>query len=240
MSSNAPPVPADAVREPQVIVFGHSWLVYWWPVWAIGYLMALLTRMNPVDVQIAGTVVQFSPRANLGIIYCMVVLLTILITSTSMRGLTSLVVVLAVGLLALLFEYLGWWPDILHWLGQQPVYMDFSFYMFMSTGLLVLWLLVVGVFDHLGFWRIRAGQVTHEYVLGAVESSYDTDNMVFTKQQSDIFRNWILGLGSGDLQIQTMGGRGMTAKISNVLFVNARVNRIQRMIATKPEVMQHP
>jgi hypothetical protein len=35
-----------------------------------------------------------------------------------------------------------------------------------------------------------------------------------------------------------MGGRGMTAKISNVLFVNARVNRIQRLIATKPDVVQ--
>ena len=85
---------------------------------------------------------------------------------------------------------------------------------------------------------IRSGQVTHEYVLGAVESSYDTDNMVFTKQQADVFRNWILGLGSGDLQMQTMGGRGVVAEVSNVLFVNARMAQIQRLIATKPDVAQ--
>jgi len=30
--------------------------------------------------------------------------------------------------------------------------------------------------------------------------------MVFTKQQNDLFRHWILGLGSGDLEMQTMGG----------------------------------
>jgi hypothetical protein len=116
--------------------------------------------------------------------------------------------------------------------------MDMGFYLFISTGLLVLWLAVVLVFDHLSFWRIRPGQVTHEYVLGAVESSYDTDNMVFTKRQADLFRNWILGFGSGDLQMQTMGGRGVVANVSNVLLINARMAWIQQLIATKPDVPQ--
>ena len=70
-----------------------------------------------------------------------------------------------------------------------------------------------------------------------MESSYDTDNMVFTKQ-ADLFRNWILGLGSGDLQRQTMGGRGVVAKVVNVLFLNARMAEIQRLIATRPDVPQ--
>jgi hypothetical protein len=60
--------------------------------------------------------------------------------------------------------------------------------------------------------------------------------MVFTKQQADLFRNWVLGLGSGDLQMQTMGGRGVVAKVTNVLFVNARMAQIQRLIATKPDI----
>jgi hypothetical protein len=107
-----------------------------------------------------------------------------------------------------------------------------------STGLLLLWLLVVLGFDHLNFWRIRPGQVTHEYVLGTVESSYDTDNMVFTKQQADLFRNWNLGLGSGDLRMQTMGGRGVVAEVSNVLFLNVRMAQIQSLSATKPDVPQ--
>jgi hypothetical protein len=71
-----------------------------------------------------------------------------------------------------------------------------------------------------------------------VESSYDTDNMVFTKVQDDLFRHWVLGFGAGDLQMQTMGGRGVVARVSNVLFLNAKVARIQRLIATKPEVPQ--
>jgi hypothetical protein len=236
-TQHAPQKPlTKPAAEPHVIVFGHSWLFYWWPVWVVGYLMALLTWLYPIQVHIDGNQVLFTSRTSLGVIYALVVLLTILITNTSMRGLMSLVVVLCVAFLALLFAYLHWWPHILSWFGQQTVYMDMGFYLFMSTGLLVLWLLVVGVFDHLSFWRIAAGQVTREYVLGAVESSYDTDNMVFTKQQADLFRNWILGFGSGDLQMQTMGGRGVVANVSNVLFINARMNQIQRMIATKPEV----
>jgi hypothetical protein len=116
--------------------------------------------------------------------------------------------------------------------------MDLGFYLFFSTGLLALWVLVVFVFDRLSFWRIRPGQVTREYVLGAVESSYDTDNMVFTKRQTDLLRNWLLGFGSGDLQMQTMGGRGLVAQAPNVLFLNAQMARIQKLIATKPDVPQ--
>jgi hypothetical protein len=238
MSTTTPSPSVGKALPEQVIVYSHSWLVYWWPVWAVGYLMALLTGLHPVRVQIDGSEVWFASRTSLGVIFCLVVLLTILITNTRMRGLVSLVVVLVIGFLALLFAYLDWWPRILRWFGDQPVFADLAFYLFFSTGLLVIWLLVVLVFDHLSFWRIRPGQVTHEYVLGAVESSYDTDNMIFTKMQADIFRNWILGFGSGDLQMQTMGGRGVVAQVSNVLFVNARMAKIERMIATKPEVPQ--
>jgi hypothetical protein len=238
MSINPSPASAKAAEEPEVIVYGHSWLFYWWPVWTVGYLMALLTWLHPVRIQIGDTSVLFSSGTSLGVVYCLVLLLTILITNTYMRGLVSLVVVICVGFLALLFAYLGWWPSLLRWFGQQAVYMDLAFYLFTSTGLLAVWLLVVGVFDHLSFWRIRPGQVTHEYALGAVENSYDTDFMVFTKQQTDVFRNWILGFGSGDLQMQTMGGRGAVAKVSNVLFLNARMAQIQRLIAIKPNVPQ--
>jgi hypothetical protein len=238
MFTNSAPASAKAVREPEVIVYGHSWLFYWWPVWAAGYLMVLLTWLHPVSVHIGGSTVLFSSRTSLGVIYCLIVLLTILITNTYMRGLVSLLVVVSIGFLVLLFAYFDWWPNILSWFGQQAVYMDMGFYLFLSTGLLVIWLLVVGLFDHISFWRIRAGQVTHEYALGAVESSYDTDNMVFTKQQADLFRNWILGFGSGDLQMQTMGGRGVVAKVSNVLFINTRMTQIQRLIATKPDLTQ--
>jgi len=35
-----------------------------------------------------------------------------------------------------------------------------------------------------------------------------------------------------------MGGRGVVATVTNVMFLNSRVTKIQRLIATKPEVPQ--
>jgi hypothetical protein len=69
-----------------------------------------------------------------------------------------------------------------------------------------------------------------------VDKSYDTDNMVFQKRQDDLFRHWVIGLGSGDLLMQTMGGQGEKASVLNVLFVIGKISRIQKLIATKPDI----
>ncbi len=54
--------------------------------------------------------------------------------------------------------------------------------------------------------------------------------------QDDFFRHWIIGLGSGDLHMQTMGGRGMEMNVVNVLFVGAKMSKIQRLVATEPDL----
>jgi hypothetical protein len=108
MFTNTAPVPTGSGRVPEVIVFGHSRLFYWWPVWVAGYLMALVTWLHPVQVRLGNTGVLFSAQTSLGVIYAVAVLLAILITHTSMRGLVSLVVVLCVAFLVLLFAYLDW------------------------------------------------------------------------------------------------------------------------------------
>jgi len=71
-----------------------------------------------------------------------------------------------------------------------------------------------------------------------VDNSYDTDNIIFSKRQEDLFRHWIIGLGSGDLHMQTMGGRGVEMDVANVLFVIGKMSTIQRLIPTKPDVPQ--
>ncbi len=226
-------LPPEPALLPQVIVYGHSWLFYWWPVWVVGYIMALITWLHPVRVVIGNTPELFSANRNLGVIYALLFIFMIIVTSSSIRGLISALVIVCLGFLALLFAYLGWWEGILDWFGSQSLSLNLGFYLFFSTALLIVWALTVFVIDHLSFWRIQTGQVTHEFVLGAVDKSYDTETMIFTKNQSDIFRHWILGLGSGDLHMTTMGGRGVEAKVSNVLFVGAKMAAIQQLIATK-------
>jgi hypothetical protein len=234
----------DHVREPkepevlQVIVYGHSALFYWWPLWVAGYAMALLTWLHPDRVIIGNKPEVFHASRNLGVIYTLLFLLLIVITSTNVRGMRAALIIAVLSFVALLFAYLDWWEEVLALLGREYIYMNLGFYLFSSTVLCVVWLITVFVIDHLSFWRFRPGQVTHEFLGGVVDKSYDTDNMVLTKRQDDIFRHWVIGLGSGDLHMQTMGGRGVEVNVANVLFVIGKISRIQRLIATKPDVPQ--
>ncbi len=225
-----------ATETPEVIVYGHSWLLYWWPVWVGGFVMALLTWLDPKHVQIADNSAVFFPGNGAGVVFALLLLGVIGLTNIHVRGVVSITAIFAIGFTVLLFAYLGWWDPILRWFGDLTVYLDSGFYLFFSTALFLLWLVTVLVLDHFSFWRIRPGQITHEYLLGATDRTYDTDNMVFMKQQDDVFRHWILGLGTGDLSMQTMGGMGEKARVENVLFIGSKLAKIQRLIATKPDV----
>jgi hypothetical protein len=200
--------------------------------------MALLTWLHPIRVQLDGSSVLFSRDRDMGVVYTITFLLLLLVTNVKVRGVVSVAVILFLAFLTVLFAYLHWWESLMRWLGNLPIYMDLGFYLIFSTVTFASWVLSVFVFDHLSFWRVRSGQVTHEYVLGAVDRSYDTDNLVLTKRQDDVFRHWLLGLGSGDLHMQTMGGLGPETDAPNVLFVGAKVARIQRLIAAKPPLAE--
>jgi hypothetical protein len=48
MSSAHPPLAVEPVEVPrvrEVRVYSHSPLFYWWPVWAVGYILALVTYL---------------------------------------------------------------------------------------------------------------------------------------------------------------------------------------------------
>ena len=133
--------------------------------------------------------------------------------------------------------HLDWWEAALSWLGHQSIHLSLGFYLFFSSLLFLVWFISVFVIDHLSFWRFRPGQVTHEYLGGIVNNTYETDNMTISlNRQDDFFRHWIIGVGSGDLHMHTMGGRGVEMYVLNVLFVGGNMFKIQRLIATKPDV----
>jgi hypothetical protein len=91
----------------------------------------------------------------------------------------------------------------------------------------------------MSYWRIKPGQVTHEFVLGAASRSYDTDNMVVEKFRDDFFRHWVLGFGSGDLHIKPYGSDREEISVPNVLFVGTKIETVQRMVATEPGKFGH-
>jgi hypothetical protein len=223
-----------AIRQ-QLIVYSHSNLFYWWPVWLTGYIMALITWLHAQRVQIGDTEVLIDTNKNLGVIFALAVFLVILITSATLRGLASVVAILAFAFAVLFVAYMGWWEQLLNWMGEVRIYMNMGFYVCFSTLVFTVWALTVFLFDRLHYWKVRPGQITYERVIGGAERSYDTRGMVFEKQRKDLFRHWIVGLGSGDIQISTTGAKRETIFVPNVLFVDSKIDAIQRMIAVQPD-----
>ena len=71
--------------------------------------------------------------------------------------------------------------------------------------LLALWLVAVLFFDRKTFMIFAPGQMRVRQDIGSGEVAYDTEGMVVAKRRSDLFRHWLLGLGSGDLLVKTAG-----------------------------------
>jgi hypothetical protein len=227
---------AQHVDHPHELrVYSHSTFFYWWPVWLTGYIMALVTRIDGHLVQVGDTEVWMHRSKNVGVLFTLTFFLVILITNVTLRGLASVVAILALAFGALLLAYFGLWEDVLNWMGRVSIYMNMGFYMFFSTLVFFVWAISVFVYDRLTYWRVTPGQLTHDTVLGGAQKSYDTRGMVFEKRRQDLFRHWVLGFGSGDIEISTTGARRETFSIPNVLFVDAKLNAAQKLIAMQPD-----
>jgi len=229
--------PSDSPEtdRPELRIYSHSNLYYWWPVWVVGYILALLSYVQGQPRQIGSFPELFHTNSGPGVIFFLTLFLVILITNVSVRGLASGMVIMVVLLTTVTLAYFGLWDNILAWAGKLSVHMNLGGYVIFSTLMFGAWFLAVFVFDRMSYWRIKPGQITHEVVFGTGSRSYDTNGMMVEKHRDDLFRHWVLGLGSGDLRIHTSGANRETLEVPNVLFVGAKIEALQRMIATEPD-----
>ena len=177
----------------------------------------------------------FNTSKDIGVIFTLTCFLVILITNVVMRGLASVVVILGVVLVVVLALYFNWWDQLATWFNLISIHMNMGFYVCFSTLIFIMWFVTVFIHDRLTYGRVTPGQMTQDFIIGGSAKSYDTRGMVFDKQRKDFFRHWVLGLGSCDLNVSTMGAKRETFTIPNVLFADAKVARIQRLIAMQPD-----
>lgn len=215
----------------EIRIYSHSTLLYWWPAWAFGFVIALL---NAGQEKFLATVEGVQPSSALDLTYLSILLLLIVFTNVRLRGINSVVALLTVAFIAVLLAWFGWWDDIAKLIPYLSVHMNTGFYLVFSAGLLIIWLMMFFVFDRLTYWRIRPGQMTEEHFIGGGAESFDTNGLRFQKHSSDFFRS-VLGLGAGDLKATTAGERGSTLEIPNVIFVGRKVHAIEKLISVKPE-----
>ena len=61
----------------------------------------------------------------------------------------------------------------------------------------------------------------------------DSSGLLFDKKRDDLFRHWLLGLGSGDLHIKTGGPSNIDFDLPNVLFIGTKLSKVQDMLREK-------
>lgn len=215
----------------EINIYSHSTLLYWWPAWAFGFVIALL---NAGQEKFLATAQGAEPSSALGLTYLSILLMLIIFTNVRLRGINSVVALLTVAFIAVVLAWFGWWDDIAKLIPYLSVHMNTGFYLVFSTGLLIIWLTMFFVFDRLTYWRIRPGQVTVEHLIGGGAESFDTNGLHFQKLSSDFFRA-ALGFGAGDLRATAGGDRGAAIEIPNVIFADRKVSGIEKLISVKPE-----
>ena len=134
----------------------------------------------------------------------------ILITNVTVRGVSSVVVILRVVLAVVLSLYFGWWETLAGWFSLISIHMNMGFYVSFSTLIFLVWFFSVFIYDRMSYFRVTPGQITHDFVIGGSAKSYDSRGMMFDKHRKDLFRHWILGLGSSDIEISTTGAKRET------------------------------
>jgi hypothetical protein len=219
-------------------IYSHSSLLFWWPVWAVGYVMAALTywQGKAHHLESAGQVLEWvHPGNNLGVIYFLTLFLIILITNFSVRGLASGMVIMGAALLTMVLAFLGWWDEVFRWFGNLTIHLTMGAYFWFSTLMFVTWVFTVFGMDRLSYWEVTPGQITRKVLFGGGSNSYNTQGMGLEKHRDDIFRHWLLGIGSGDMKIRTSGATREQIDLPNVLFIGSKVNIMQRFIAQVPE-----
>lgn len=235
-SSIATDTSSDKHRGPAKIrIYSHSALLYWWPVWVVGYIMAALTYYQGKDTAVGQSMTKIHESSNLGLIFFVVLFLVVLVTNYSVRGLSSGIVILGLVLTFVLLLYFNLWESFFGWLVSHKIYLNVGAYFWISNLMFAMWIIIVFGLDRLSYWEIDPGQLTRDSLMGAGSKSYTTQGMTLEKHQDDFFRHWLLGLGSGDLQVMTSGASREQIDIHNVLFVGHKIVAMQRLIAEVPE-----
>ena len=104
----------------EIKLVSHSNVVYWWPAWVVGYVMAFLSYVQGSAVTIEPDAVAYiHPSNNPGLLFIATLVLLVIFTNAKLRGIYSVVTIVTAAFFAVLLAWLGWWDDILAFLPQS-------------------------------------------------------------------------------------------------------------------------
>lgn len=179
---------------------------------------------------------RISERAWMGPIFCVVMLLTVIITNVPLRGLWSFLVLMLLVIVALIITVAGAWDDVLAATYNLHIYINMAGYLFIAMSVFILWLVSVFIFDRRTYMRVTPGQIQVCEHVGASIRNFDTTGLSFEKQRDDLFRHWLLGFFSGDLIVRTAGAEKEEIRLPNVLWISWRLEEVQQLLREKATV----
>ncbi len=215
--------------DDEVVVYRHSHLFYWWPVWLLGFIFAGVSfyydhhmAILPADAEwVAHRKVELkdgtlkdraviilpegkqlpsrkdfegnefvlkpfvAPHRLIGTIFLFVLLLVVVLTNISMRGLWSVLVLLILVLTVVILYLASALGTIFRGVGLLSIYINMGGYFLLATVLFILWAFNFFFLDRMTYMIFTPGQVRVRLTIGGGESVYDATNMTVQKQRAD-------------------------------------------------------
>lgn len=249
------PIALASGPQPDLRIYPHSPLLYWWPVWAVGFLMALWTMVDgyqqllvpeatvvdgdrlilPPGTAVVPTLVHVARSKVPGVVFVMTLLAVIILSHAYLRGPWSLVIGASVVAAAFLIGWMDWWGPLWRWVNMLTIHINLGGYLVISTVLFIVWAVHVFVLDRRTCLIVSTGQVRLRDELGDQEEAYDTSLVTCEKKPFDWFR-WLVGWGAGDLIVRVGGSQPRVVELPNVVGVGGLLARVQQRLRTRDVV----
>ncbi|NIQ04867.1 MAG: hypothetical protein GWO20_03765 [Candidatus Korarchaeota archaeon] len=200
-----------------VILRNYSKVIFFYPLFFVSLVLAILQMLNVGPVAIYGFVWMIVFAANL------------FVMAFNFSSTKFLVLLLILIIIALLFTFLVA-PNVE--LGRIPMPQQFNIEMSMQfyftiTLILGFILLLVLISTRLDYWVVEQNEVYHKQGIFAEENRYPTRNLRIKKKIPDVFEFLTLAAGSITLYL----GEDEDIHFPTVPKVNAKIERLNVLLS---------
>lgn len=237
---------------PDLRIYAHSPLLFWWPVWAMALIMAVWTYVDnyymvlvpekavveagqvaaPEGKALATPLVHVARSKIPGVVFVLTLLLVILCTHSWMRGVWALFFAASLAALIFLIGWGGWWDPLIQTFRLLRVYINLGGYLVIGLPLMLMWLVTVFGFDRRTYLVFSVGQIRLRDRLGEEERAFDTSSVAFEKRPYDWFRR-LVGFGAGDMVLRIGGPHPQVVELPNIVRVGKRLHLLEDRLRTK-------
>lgn len=239
-----------ATGSQEIRIYAHSPIIYWWVIWAYGFVCAALTYLQGEKLPMAegAKPIFIHPSPWVGLSFTLLLLLVIVATSVRARGINALLLLLLLGGAAAGTYFVMNTPGIWTTPPSLLVHMNLAFYLLLSTVLFIVWFVIVFIIDRLSYWRVRGTQVEKVQLfgsaLGRAPESWSVLHIRLTRYSDDLIAHKILalgflGLGTSDIdaKLSIFGGGHEQFRIENVWKASTPLRAVQSAMGQKATVV---